>query len=189
MIKRIPALIVFLFLIAFKSYAQPCSLPGMTPDNAIPVCGTSVFHQSIVTNCSGPDVAQTGCSVGVTSSSSFWYKFTCFQSGTLGFLISGISSTDDYDWVLFDITGRNPNDVFSNSSLPISINIYGAGGGTTPFPESPTGCKPGASGNVHCDGNASGNTPSEHSLCRPRQSRVDEAGCASAKGPTRVGEG
>ena len=159
MIKRIPALIVFLFLIAFKSYAQPCSLPGMTPDNAIPVCGISVFHQSNVDNCTGLDVAQSGCSVGVTSSSSYWYKFTCFQAGTLGFLISGISTTDDYDWALFDITGHSPTEVFSNSSLPISINIYGAGGGTTPFPESPTGCKPGASGNVHCDGNASGNTP------------------------------
>ena len=63
MIKSIPALFVFLFLIAFKSYAQPCSLPGMTPGNAIPVCGTSVFHQSIVTNCTGNDVAQTSCAV------------------------------------------------------------------------------------------------------------------------------
>ena len=159
MIKSIPALFVFLFLIAFKSYAQPCSLPGMTPGNAIPVCGTSVFHQSIVTNCTGNDVAQTSCAVGATSSSSFWYKFTCFQTGSLGFLISGIASTDDYDWVLFDITGQNPNAVFSNSSLHISINLYGTGGSPAPFPESPTGCRAGASGNVHCDGFANGNTP------------------------------
>lgn len=159
MIKRLLILIVLNFSLILFSSAQTCSLPGMTPTNAIPVCGTSVFHQSIVTNCSGPDVAQTGCSVGVTSSSSFWYKFTCFQSGSLGFLISGLSNTDDYDWVLFDVTGHNPNDVFTNSSLAISINIYGAGGGTVPFPESPTGCKLGESGNVHCDGHASGNTP------------------------------
>jgi len=159
MIKRILTLIVFNFSVILYSNAQTCSLPGMTPDNAIPVCGTSIFHQSIVTNCSGPNVAQTGCSVGITSSSSFWYKFTCFQSGTLGFLISGISSSDDYDWVLFDITGRNPNEVFSNASLPISINLYGAGGGNVPFPESPTGCRAGASGNVHCEGSANGNTP------------------------------
>ncbi len=145
--------------VVLSATSQTCSLPGMTPGNAIPVCGISVFHQDVVVNCSGPDVAQVGCSVGITSSSSFWYKFTCFQTGTLGFLISGISNSDDYDWVLFDITGRNPNDVFSNSSLPISINIYGAGGGTVPFPESPTGCRPGATGNVHCEGNASGNTP------------------------------
>ncbi len=159
MITKIPILLVFSFLFVLKGFAQPCSLPGMTPDNAIPVCGTSVFHQSIVTNCTGNDVAQTSCAVGATSNSSFWYKFTCFQTGSLGFLISGIASTDDYDWVLFDITGQNPNAVFSNSALAISINLYGAGGGTVPFPESPTGCRPGATGNVHCEGSASGNTP------------------------------
>ncbi len=159
MIKKILTLITFVLSFTFYSYAQPCSLPGMTPDNAIPVCGTSVFHQSQVDNCSGNNVAQTGCAVGVTSSSSFWYKFTCFQTGSLGFLISGISSSDDYDWALFDITGQNPNAVFSNSSLAISINLYGAGSGPAPFPESPTGCKAGATGNVHCEGSANGNTP------------------------------
>ena len=159
MFKITGTLLVFIFSVVINSHAQTCTLPGMTPDNAIPVCGISVFHQSIVTNCTGPDVAQTGCSVGITSSSSFWYKFTCFQSGSLGFLINGISNTDDYDWVLFDITGHNPNAVFSNSSLPISINLYGTGGSPAPFPESPTGCRAGASGNVHCDGYANGNTP------------------------------
>jgi gliding motility-associated-like protein len=159
MIKRLLTLIAINLSVVLSTHAQTCSLPGMTPGNAIPVCGTSVFHQDIVVNCTGPDVAQVGCPVGATSSSSFWYKFTCFQTGSLGFLISGISSSDDYDWVLFDVTGRNPNDVFSNSSLVISINMYGAGNGPAPFPESPTGCRPGATGNVHCEGSANGNTP------------------------------
>ncbi len=159
MIKKILTLFVFCFSGLYCSYAQPCSLPGMTPDNAVPVCGTSVFHQSQVTNCTGPNVAQTGCPIGVTSSSSFWYKFTCYQTGSLGFLISGISSTDDYDWALFDITGRNPNEVFSNPALAISINLYGAGSGPAPFPESPTGCRAGATGNIHCEGSAGGNSP------------------------------
>ena len=160
MIKKVLTLIALNFSAVLFAYAQPCStIPGMSPGNALPVCGTSVFHQDVVINCSGSNVAQVGCSVGASSESSFWYKFTCFQTGTLGFLISGLSSTDDYDWVLFDITGRNPNDVFTNSSLAISINLYGAGGGTVPFPESPTGCRPGATGNVHCEGNDNGNTP------------------------------
>ena len=53
----------------------------------------------------------------------------------------------------------NPNEVFTNSSLPISINLYGAGSGPAPFPESPTGCKAGATGNIHCEGSANGNSP------------------------------
>jgi gliding motility-associated-like protein len=160
MIKRLLTLIAINFSAVLITYAQPCStIPGMSPGNALPVCGTSVFHQSVVINCSGNNVAQPFCSVGATSQRSFWYKFTCFQTGSLGFLISGISSTDDYDWVLFDITGHNPNDVFTNPSLAISINMYGTGGDPAPFPESPTGCRPGATGNVHCDGYLNNNTP------------------------------
>ena len=104
-------LLVLLLMISITPalLAQACSLPGMTPGSAIPVCGTAVFQQLSVTNCTGPNVASRGCSIGVTSSSSFWYKFTCYSSGTLGFLMSGISNTDDYDWCLFDITGRDPN--------------------------------------------------------------------------------
>ncbi|MEO6541918.1 MAG: gliding motility-associated C-terminal domain-containing protein [Ferruginibacter sp.] len=159
MIKKVLSFFVFCFSLVLYSNAQTCTLPGMTPDNAFPACGITVFHQSQVDNCTGPDIAQNKCSIGASSSSSFWYKFTCYQTGTLGFLMSGISSTDDYDWTLFDITGQNPNAVFSNPGLVISINLYGSGGASTPFPESPTGCKPGATGNVHCEGAANGNSP------------------------------
>ena len=159
MIKKLLVLIVLGFIVVTNTNAQTCSLPFMTPDKAYPVCGTSVFHQNSVANCTGPDVATVGCGQGVTSSSSFWYKFTCYQTGTLGFLLSGISGSDDYDWVLFDITGHNPTDVFSNSSLQISLNIYGVSPPSADFPDSPTGCKPGATGSVHCAGSAPGNSP------------------------------
>ncbi len=150
-----------IFFLVLQAQAQQCSLPGQTPDKAYPVCGTSVFHETVISSCQGPNVATKGCtSAGVTSSSSIWYKFTCYQSGTLGFLISGLNADDDYDWGLYDVTGRNPADVFSDASLEISVNLYGIGaGGTIPFPNSPTGCKPGATGNVHCSGAAPTNTP------------------------------
>ncbi|HSN62090.1 MAG TPA: hypothetical protein VLR49_14220, partial [Ferruginibacter sp.] len=159
--KIFSLLLLLILLVQTKSFAQPCSLPGMTPSSAIPVCGTSVFRQSQVTDCTGPNIATRGCTVGVTSNKSFWYKFTCYQTGTLGFLISGLSNTDDYDWSLLDITGRNPNEVFNNNALQVSLNIYGtAGSGAgAPFPNSPTGCRPGATGDVHCEGDAAGNSP------------------------------
>lgn len=152
--------IVLLLIGNISAIAQPCSLPGMTPSSAIPVCGTAVFRQSLVTNCTGPDIAIRGCNVGVTSSKSFWYKFTCYQTGTLGFTIRGISSTDDYDWSLLDITNRDPNEVFTNTSLQVSLNIYGTDGSTSGVPpNSPTGCTPAGSGDVHCEGDAAGNSP------------------------------
>jgi gliding motility-associated-like protein len=153
-------LVLLIIIVVCNAAAQTCSLPGMTPDKAIPVCGTAVFHQDSVTQCTGPDVAHSDCTERVTSDKSFWYKFTCFQSGTLGFLISGISASDDYDWILVDITNHNPNDVFTDPSLQVSLNTYGTlGAPGAPFPNSPTGCKPTGSGNFHCQGDAPTNSP------------------------------
>lgn len=161
MLKKLLVTVLILLAVFNWVSAQTCSLPGMTPDKAIPVCGTSVFHQALVTQCTGPNLAPNGCTDPVTSDKSFWYKFTCFQSGTLGFLIKGISNTDDYDWELLDVTGVNPTDVFTNPSLRVSLNLYGTlgSGAGAPFPNSPTGCTPSASGDVHCSGDAAGNSP------------------------------
>ncbi|MBS1933881.1 MAG: gliding motility-associated C-terminal domain-containing protein, partial [Bacteroidetes bacterium] len=58
----------------------------------------------------------------------YWYQFTCYQTGTLGFLITPNQLGDDYDWELFDITGHNPNDVYSDPSLYVSANWSGSYG-------------------------------------------------------------
>jgi gliding motility-associated-like protein len=158
--KKILSLLFFCFTLFIQANAQNCTGLGENPSAAFPVCGSSVFHQAIILNCSGPDVAQNVCPIGVSSSSSSWYKFTCYQTGTLGFLLSGISPDDDYDWALYDITGQSPAAVFSNPTLLVSLNIYGVNTtGGADFPNSPTGCKPGATGNVHCLGSSPGNTP------------------------------
>lgn len=159
MLKSLIALF-FTVLIWQGSFAQPCSLPGMTPSSAIPVCGTTPFRQEQVDNCSGSPIAIRGCTIAATSDRAFWYEFTCYQTGTLGFLISGLNASDDYDWCLFDITGRNPNDVFTNNTLQVSLNLYGVIGSEPGVPSnSPTGCQAGASADIHCEGSASGNSP------------------------------
>ncbi len=61
----------------------------------------------------------------LTDINPFWYKFTCFSSGTLGFLLTPVDLNDDYDWQLFDITGHNPNDVYTDNSLFVSCNWSG----------------------------------------------------------------
>ncbi|MFZ1785701.1 MAG: PKD domain-containing protein [Ferruginibacter sp.] len=122
--------------------AAPCSEPGTVPSKAIPVCGTTVFTQNAVTDCQGPDIAQTLCPDQYTSGHSYWYKFTCFASGSLDFLITPNLLSDDYDWVLFDATGHNPDDVFTDPTMVISIN--GA------FPTGITGCGATGLNNFEC---------------------------------------
>jgi len=70
------------------------------------------------------------CAPIIDDRNPYWYKFTCFQSGTLGFTIVPSNLGDDYDWQIFDITGRNPADVFTDPSLFLTCNWSGESGRT-----------------------------------------------------------
>lgn len=117
------------------SFAQPCTTLGQTPSTAFPVCGTTVFKQLNVPLCATNDLFVPGCSGGTgganyQNKNPFFYKFTCFVSGTLGFLITPLANFEDYDWQLYDITGRLPNDIFSVNSLVVTGNWAGTYGPT-----------------------------------------------------------
>jgi gliding motility-associated-like protein len=76
----------------------------------------------------------------------YWYKFTCYTAGTLGFTITPKTLDDDYDWQIFDITGRAPSDVFTNTSLFLCMNWSGEGGLTG---ASSAGTMPNVCGGYH----------------------------------------
>lgn len=109
-----------------------CDGPGQKPSKAFPVCGTSVFTQTTVPLCEGQPLPSPTCrsTGGIRDVNPYWYKFTCFKSGTLGFTITPKQLTDDYDWEVYDITGRDPNDIYNDGSLVISSNWSGEGGKT-----------------------------------------------------------
>ncbi len=116
--------------------SQECGKPGKTPPLAIPVCGITDFVQDNVSICSGRALPVPPCHDGstYTDKNPFWYKFHCYISGTLGFLIVPKQSTDDYDWQLFDITGHNPMDVYTDASLFVACNWSGVLGTTGTIP-------------------------------------------------------
>ena len=116
-------------LISTRGIGQACIAAGQTPTTAFPVCGTSTFSQTSVALCGGQIIPAAGCGA-VTDINPYWYKFTCFQSGTLGFNITPHTNTDDYDWQLFDITNQDPNEVYNDPSLTVAFNWSGEGGAT-----------------------------------------------------------
>src|SRR5689334_14582981 len=110
--------LIFIWGFMLQGVAQQCSTLGQTPATAFPVCGTTTFVQTSVPICGGTSITVPGCSgAQYQDKNPFWYKFTCYQAGTLGFSITPTNLGDDYDWQLFDITGHNPNDVFTDPSL------------------------------------------------------------------------
>lgn len=106
-----------------------CTNLGQTPSTAFPVCGTKVFSQTNVPICSTNSIYVPGCTgngnANYANKNPYFYKFTCYTAGTLGFLITPTNLDDDYDWQLFDITGHDPNDIFINNTLAISGNWSG----------------------------------------------------------------
>ena len=133
LLKKLPIFVILLLLISVSLYAQTtCSLLGQNPQTAFPVCGTAVFNQDTVPLCGGrliPSPCFDPDSV-ITDINPFWYKFTCFQSGKLAFFITPDSLDEDYDWQIFDVTGKNPQDVYTDTSMFVVCNWSGEPGVT-----------------------------------------------------------
>ena len=121
-------------LLSVNSYAQDCTALGQTPPTAFPVCGTLTFQQNNVPICSTTDLYVPGCTgtdnALYSNKNPFWYKFTCYQSGTLGFQITPHDLGDDYDWQLYDVTGLDPNEVYTNHNIIVTGNWSGSFGTT-----------------------------------------------------------
>src|SRR5579862_5256618 len=133
MLKTILSLLVALLSMIEVKPQSACVVIGQTPSTAFPVCGVDTFSQKSVPLCSSHKITVPGCpdalaQGGYTDLNPFWYEFTCYVSGTLGFLITPNNLGDDYDWQLYDITGHNPNDVFTDSSLIVIGNWSGTYG-------------------------------------------------------------
>ena len=131
-----PGFVLFIFF-SFSLYGttalgQDCTTLGQTPSTAFPVCGTTTFEQNNVPICSTTSLFVPGCSgngnANYANKNPFWYKFTCYVSGTLGFVITPKDLTDDYDWQLYDVTGLNPDEVFTNLNIIVSGNWSGSSG-------------------------------------------------------------
>lgn len=126
--------VIFLLLLSAGSYAQTCTTLGQTPSTAFPVCGTTAFKQSDVPVCSSNSLFVPGCSgnggANYANKNPFWYKFTCYVSGTLGFEITPNNMQDDYDWQLYDITGLDPDQVYTNHNIVVTGNWAGNPGTT-----------------------------------------------------------
>ncbi|MET0462092.1 MAG: gliding motility-associated C-terminal domain-containing protein [Chitinophagaceae bacterium] len=109
--------------------SQVCDALGQTPETAFPVCGSSVFSQTNVPICGGRTIPVPCTGGGYQDVNPFFYRFKCFTAGTLGFTITPLQMSDDYDWQIFDITGvADVRDIYSNSALFVACNWSGRTG-------------------------------------------------------------
>ncbi len=130
-------------------YSQTFPVTGQQPGTAFPVCGSGIFKQSVVPYGANRPIDYAACHKPIDFCP-FYYSFTCYQAGTLGLLITPDSATDDYDWILFDITGHDPSDIYT-TLLVVTGNWSGTLG--------QTGAKDGGSPTFQCGSEAALNHP------------------------------
>jgi len=151
-LKQVIFFISFVFFTSCAG-AQSCTTLGQTPPTAFPVCGTTSFSQSNVPVCSSNSLYVPGCTssgaVNYANKNPYWYKFTCYTSGTLGFLITPNNAADDYDWQLYDVTGLDPNQVLTNHNIIVTGNWAGNPG--------PTGTSSTGLSSIQCASSYNGN--------------------------------
>jgi gliding motility-associated-like protein len=136
--KFLSLLFFIICVIAKDANAQRCDSLGQNPSSALPVCGTGIYQQTNVPICSSTSLYVPGCSgsggANYENKNPFWYKFTCYQTGTFSFTLTPLDLGDDYDWQLYDVTGLDPNEVFTNRNIIVTGNwagTYGATGTST----------------------------------------------------------
>jgi gliding motility-associated-like protein len=116
-------ILLFCLLPALVRAQQNCTFPGQTPVSAIPVCGNEPFTINTPTYC-GNTAIPVPCPAGppYQNTNPNFFRMACYNSGTLGFLINPTDATANYDWQLFDITSRNPYDIFNTPSAFVACN-------------------------------------------------------------------
>jgi gliding motility-associated-like protein len=126
---------ILLLALASPALAQdqppgPCTALGQNPSTAFPVCGTKVFNQETVPICGVHGIPNSCAQNGIEyqDKNPYWYTFTCFKSGTLGFIITPKDILDDYDWQLFDVTNHQPDEVYTNKQLYVAMGWSGETG-------------------------------------------------------------
>ena len=130
-------------LLAVPIYGWSQAFPGkgQHPATAFPLCGKDTIRQQQVPLGFITTIDVPGCDL-YPDMNPFYYTFTCYKTGTLEFVITPNDSTDDYDWMLFDITGYLPSVIYSNSNFIVNGDRSAVPG--------PTGAKVGGITSAKC---------------------------------------
>ena len=130
--------IILLFLLFFftKESQSQCLPFGTISNIAYPICGNTTHSLSdaesmLLDFCETSEVYVRICRRNglYLDKSPFWYKFTCYQGGTLGFMLTPNILSDDYNWHLYDITGVSPFEVYKvNPYIGVAGNWSGTPG-------------------------------------------------------------
>lgn len=104
--------------------------PEQDCNSAIPVCQNVYTTSTSYSGVGSNDEIPSNSCLGSNEKNSVWYTFSTSSSGNLAFQINPNSSSDDYDFALYDITGNNCSGIASGAITPIRCNFSATSGQT-----------------------------------------------------------
>jgi len=141
-------LLAYLIVFPFYGWSQSFPAKGQFPATAFPLCGKDTVRQPAVPLGFSTSIRVSECDL-YPDMNPFFYAFTCYQSGTLEFDITPGDPSDDYDWMLFDITGYLPGVIYVDTSRVVNGNRSAVPG--------PTGARNDGVSSANCSSSASEN--------------------------------
>ncbi len=100
-----------------------------TPTNqdclgAIPICGNSYNQPNsyVGTGQYTQEISGVSSCMKEGEKNDVWYVFNAQQSGNLQFTIQPVTTADDYDWSVFNISNAECVDILHDASLEVSCN-------------------------------------------------------------------
>lgn len=139
---RIIFFICFFFSLMAANYGfAQCPGPGRNPKEAIPICGKDRYR---ITHDS-PDSCYNGTMVFPCKTNVLndyfpkWFSFTCYKSGSFGLRVNALFNSP-VRYILFDITGIKPEEVFDQGerivkglNLSTEFGVFGANNNGTNY--------------------------------------------------------
>ena len=100
---------------------------------AIPICKPIYDEQlSYVGTGTNSNEIGPGNACFTQERNSVWYTFTTQSAGIISFVITPKVLTEDYDWIVFNLTNNSCSDILTNPNLDVRCNFSGAQGPTGP---------------------------------------------------------
>ncbi|MEL6134466.1 MAG: hypothetical protein AAFR59_13980, partial [Bacteroidota bacterium] len=102
-------------------------LPEQDCIHALPICQSFLIQPlpyvgaGFIPNEINP---QTSCMYG-GERNAVWYRIEVQESGWLAFVISALDGVSDFDWALYDLTGRSCGEIYTDPQILMACNYGG----------------------------------------------------------------
>lgn len=132
--KKILISIVLLFHLP-GLFSDTCSQTPTVQDcpGSIPICNTTyTYSSSFVGEGNYPGEVSTSSCLSTSENNTVWFTFTAQATGDLGFIIDPPTTSTDYDWAVYNITGIGCSGSTISQGAMVSCNYSADDGQTGP---------------------------------------------------------